>query len=100
MGPIVGRKDGLREAELYTRLEMQQTVISILSSLVSAMFRKQQPKRQCRKRKRLKHIESLFCIEIEIAIEIGIEPAGIIYFYEFNFDGDFDFDDLNRQRFP
>jgi hypothetical protein len=28
----------------------------------------------------LKHIESLFCIEI------GIEPAGIIDFYDFDFD--------------
>jgi histidinol phosphatase-like PHP family hydrolase len=48
----------------------------------------------------LKHIESLFCIEIEIGIEIGIEPAGIIDFYDFDFDSDFDGADLCRQRFP
>jgi hypothetical protein len=48
----------------------------------------------------LKHIESLFCIEIEIGIEIGIEPAGIIDFFDFDFDSDFDCDDSYRQMIP
>jgi hypothetical protein len=39
-------------------------------------------------------------VEIEIGIEIGIESAGMIVFYDFDCDSDFDCDDLNRQRFP
>jgi len=50
--------------------------------------------RQCQLLKRLKHIESLFYIEIKIEITIGIESAGIIVVF------DFDSDDLYWQRIP
>jgi len=40
----------------------------------------------------MKHVDSLFCIEIEF--------SGIIVFYDFDFESDFGSDDLNCQRFP
>jgi hypothetical protein len=51
---------------------------------------------QCHLLKRLKPIESLIGVEIEI----GIESAGIIDVYDFDFDSDFDSGDLFRHRIP
>jgi hypothetical protein len=58
--------------------------------------------KQCHFHKRLKHIESRFCIEIVIEIAIGIGSSGNIVFFDFDFDNDFecDSDDLHRQRIP